>query len=98
MFRDVIREAKSEYEIYFLLTSYIEAVRFGDQLNVVPESVKDLPLDGGRVKQQYQKLVELDRHAAGNAKAVIDEALPIFKSALDRLEALSGERRPAGYA
>ena len=96
MYKDVIREAKSEQEIYFLLTSYVEAVRFGDQLNVVPAPVKRLPLAGrSEVRQQYQKLVELDqtsKAATDNANLVIKEALPIVGAALERLESLPEKR------
>lgn len=89
MFADVIREARNEHEIYFLLTSYVEAVRFGDQLNVVPEKVKDLPLNASRVRQQYQTLLELSNQGKRDStSAVLDEALPIFGAALQRLEAL----------
>lgn len=92
MYKDVIREAKSEQEIYFLLNSYVEAVRFGDQLNVVPDPVKRLPLAGRtQVRQQYQKLVELDKSSGAtndSANTVIKEALPIFGAALERLESL----------
>lgn len=93
MYSDVVREAKSEQEIYFLLNSYVEAVRFGDQLNIVPPSVKTLPLRGeSQVRAQYQQLVELDkasRNTNDNACLVIKEALPIFSAALERLESLN---------
>ena len=95
MFADVIREAKNEHEIYFLLTAYVEAVRFGDQLNLVPESVKTLPLAGNaHVRAQLQQLmVELDkasRNLNDNACVVIKEALHLFSTAADRLESLGG--------
>jgi len=97
MFADVIREARNEYEIYFLLTSYVEAVRFGDQLNLVPESVKRLPLASSEhVRAQYQQLVELDkasRNRNDNGCMLIKEALPIFSAALGRLELLTVANR-----
>ena len=37
MITDVIREAKSEHEIYFLLTAYLEAIHFSDKLKPQPE-------------------------------------------------------------
>lgn len=109
MFADVIREAGNEHEIYFLLTSYVEAVRFGDQLNLVPEPVKRLPLEGNnRVREQYQELVAaLDKATQNrneNACVVIREALPIFSAALDRLESMTHgdsarrKREPREYA
>jgi|InoplaM3SPM_1038593.scaffolds.fasta_scaffold34106_1 hypothetical protein len=92
MYSNVIREARNEQEIYFLLNAYVEAVRFADQLNVVPEPLKRRPLDGRRlVKEQYQKLLELDRASGStndSACPVIKEALPIFGAALERLETL----------
>jgi hypothetical protein len=97
MFADVIREARNEYEIYFLLTSYVEAVRFGDQLNLVPEPVKKLPLaSSDHVRAQYQQLVELDQTAKkrnDNSCTLIKEALPIFSAALGRLELLTVANR-----
>jgi hypothetical protein len=98
MFADVIREAKNEHEILFLLTSYVEAVRFGDQLNLVPESVKKLPLTGiSEVRQQLQQLiVELDKASKDlndNACVVIKEALHLFSTAVNRLESL-GDAKP----
>jgi hypothetical protein len=95
VYSDVVREAKNEREIYFLLSSYVEAVRFGDLLNLVPEPVKRLPLEGyGHVKEHYQQLLELEKASGGmttNACGVIREALPIFNAALERLESLSGK-------
>ncbi|HET6492979.1 MAG TPA: hypothetical protein VFG44_08405 [Burkholderiales bacterium] len=97
MFSDVIREAKNEHEIYFLLTSYVEAVRFGDQLNLVPQSVKTLPLGGlSHVRQQLERIAELDKAPKDlndNACMVIKEALQLFSTAVDRLESL-GDANP----
>jgi hypothetical protein len=92
MYSDVVREARSEQEVYFLLNSYIEAVRFGDPLNLVPEVAKKLPLsDQDYVREQYERLMQLDKAPSNdNAGAVIKEALPIFSAALERLESLSG--------
>lgn len=93
MYSNVIREARNEQEIYFLLNAYVEAVRFADQLNVVPGPLKRLPLDRqGVVKEQYQKLLEMDQASAtanDSACLVIKEALPIFGAALERLETLN---------
>jgi hypothetical protein len=94
MFVDVIRQADNPHEIYFLLTSYVEAVRFGDALNVLPDPVKRLPLDGdGQLRRQYEELVTLQRMRATKTDSgpVIEEALSIFGAALTRLDSL-GER------
>ena len=99
MFADFIREAKNEQEVFFLLTSYVESVRYGDQLNLGPETVTRIPLgDNDRVREQGQQLAaELNKASATqneNACLVIAEALPVFNAALDRLEALT-RRNPA---
>lgn len=99
MFADVIRQAKNEHEICFLLTSYVESVRYCDQLNLLPECVKRVPPAGmEQVREQCQQLVlELDKSSKGlndNACVVIKEALHIFSVALDRLQLLTVANRP----
>ena len=56
MIADEIRNAKTECDIYFLLASYIEAVRFGDKVHCgVPEHVTRLPLnDVGDVRERLE--------------------------------------------
>lgn len=76
----------------------VESVRFGDQLSVVPESIKRLPLAGiDHVREQCQQLVvELDNGSKtmnDDTCAVIKEALPIFSAALVRLESLAVANR-----
>ena len=93
MITDVIRDAETEHEVYFLLTAYVEAVGFGDQLNLLPEPIKTLPLTGKhQVRERFEQLViELDKASQrlnDNACVVIKEALHIFSSALSRLESL----------
>ena len=87
----IIREANTEHDIYFLLTSYIEAVRFGDKLNFLPECLTRLPLTGlDDVRGRSAKLVaELDaasKRLDYKTCMVIKEALEIFGAALTRLE------------
>src|SRR5690349_3796884 len=43
---EVICEADSEHEIYFLLTAYAEAVRYCDKLGPLPERITHLPFTG----------------------------------------------------
>ena len=43
---NALRDATSEHEIYFLLTAYVEAVRYCDKLNMLPPAMKDLPVSG----------------------------------------------------
>ena len=97
MFADEIRQAKNEHEVYFLLTAYVESARYCDPLNLLPESVIRLPLDGIEgVREQYQQLiVELDTASKGlngDACVVLKEALHIFSIALDRLRSFSAAK------
>jgi hypothetical protein len=87
---DVIRDADSEYVVFFLLTSYIEALQFGNRL---PARLTSLPVTGIRdLGRRYQDLVvELDaasRKLDNKARVLITEALQIFDTALHRLALL----------
>jgi hypothetical protein len=94
MFADVIRNSKTEHEIYFLLTSYIEAVRFCDKLHCsIPEHITRLPLRGiADVRERFEHLMlELDtasKRLDDNSCMVIREGVHIFGAALNRLGAL----------
>jgi len=104
MFIDVIRGAETEHEIYFLLTSYIQAVRHSDRLRLAPELLARLPLHGmSDVQLRFEALVpELDkasRRLDGKGCVLIREALNVFGTALDRLTALELQSlRPASGA
>ena len=93
MITDVMRQAKTEHEIYFLLTAYVQSVRFGDKLSLIPENLTALPLAGIEdvAKRCQQLMVELD-HASRELNdkycEVTKEALHIFGTALTRLRAL----------
>lgn len=100
MFIDIIRQAESEHEIYFLLTAYLEAVQFSDKLKLLPDSMERLPLASiDSVRERFRKLiVELDKASKelnDNACAVIKEAMCIFNAALNRLESLAGRQNSA---
>jgi len=100
MIADVIRSAATEHEIYFLLTAYVEAVRFCDKLNDVPEHMASLPLAGiDDVKSRFNKLVaELDaasKRLDHKACETIREALHIFGAALHRLASLNADKHRA---
>jgi CheY-like chemotaxis protein len=93
VFTDIVRTADSEHEIYFLLTSYIEAVRFNNRASGVPPDVTRLPLHGmDDVKARFEKLlIELDVASKGlddGRCALIREALHILGTAWKRLESL----------
>jgi hypothetical protein len=101
MITDVIREAESEHQIYFLLTAYLEAVRYGDRLNLLPDALKRLPLTGmNDVKERFEQLfIELDSESKGlnhRACAVLKEALHVFSTAINRLDTMAGTRQVPG--
>ena len=43
---DAIATASSEHEVYFLLTAYLEAVRYGDRHGLLPDELTRLPVTG----------------------------------------------------
>jgi hypothetical protein len=95
---NAIREANTDYEIYFLLTSYIDAVRFCDKLRYMPEPMSALPLAGkADLQARFERLlVELDQASKrldDQACYVIKEALTIFSAALNRLWSIDSKRR-----
>jgi hypothetical protein len=97
MFADIIRNASTEHEVYFLLTSYIESVRFGDKLNCgVSGRITGLPLNGSADVKERFKLLMLELDAASkrlddNACEVIRETVYILCAALNRLSAFDGQ-------
>jgi hypothetical protein len=99
MFADVIRNSNTEHEIYFLLTSYIEAVRFSDKLHcAIPEHITRLPLNGiVDMRERFELLMlELDRASKRldhNSCMVIRESVHIFGAALNRLSGLDERHR-----
>lgn len=91
MISDVILEANTEYEIYFLLTAYVESVRYCDKLGFLPEDFTRLPLTGiGDVRTRLEEFrLELEKLSiGGNSKehVILREAADIFGAALDRLQ------------
>ncbi|HUF81267.1 MAG TPA: hypothetical protein VMN03_09050 [Burkholderiales bacterium] len=95
---DVIREASNEHEVYFLLTSYVETVRFCDKLSCLPAPVRDLPLNGVEdVRSRIGGLkAELGTsHVDDNSRVIVAEAADLFGEALNRLQWLEWERRRA---
>ena len=87
---DVIRDANSEYVIFFLLSAYIDALRF---CNCLPARLTSLPLTGIHdVGTRYQSLVaerdSASRKADDKVDVLIKEALHVFGTALHRLALL----------
>jgi len=92
---DVIREAVNEYEIYFLLNAYVEAVRYCDPLHHLPEALRKLPfVSADHVNARLEQLKAL--HGSPDARGdgvrlVVAEALGILAVASRRLESIRGE-------
>jgi len=102
---DVIREAKSEHEVYFLLTSYVEAVCYCDRLNCLPEQIRGLPLHGVEdVRTRIDGLrAALDEQSARGGTdnkflLVVRETADLLDDALDRLQWLEREKQHAAAA
>ena len=88
---DVVRDANTEHEIYFLITAYVESVRFADKLGLLPEPMTKLPLAGGRDLQERFTLLmsELDtasKELNDKTCAAIKEALQVFGAGIARLQ------------
>ena len=99
MIGNVIRESRSEHEIFFLLTAYLEALGYGDVQGILPRELVELPLSGmGDVRRRIAVLtVEFaklhDRY--GKKHAILKDAADILGSALQRLEWLDRDARMA---
>lgn len=89
-------DAGSEHEIYFLLTSYVEAVRYCRQLDCMPDGVTGLPLAGlDDVRVRYSalavSLADTSHPLDDRTRVALTEAARIFGAALHRLSALEME-------
>lgn len=98
MLTDAIREASTGHEIYFLLTSYVEAVRYCDKLCYFPAPMRDLPFTGkddlkARVEDLELRFGEPSETPDSGDLMIVWEALDIFGAALDRPDLLDGEER-----
>lgn len=97
MIIDVIREASDEYEIFFLLTAYVEAVRYCDKLKNQPEYMRLLPLAGTidlevRIDKLKSELARPSHDPGDKDRLIVREAADIFDTALHRLHALQEEK------
>ena len=100
MIIDVIRETESEHQIYFLLTAYVEAVRYSDKLNLLPDTLKRQPIASmADVKACFEQLlIDLDRESKGlnhRVCSTLKEALHIFGAAINRLESIARAKNPS---
>jgi hypothetical protein len=99
MITNFIREANTEHEIYFMLTAFIEAMRFSDKLNLLSEHLTSLPVTGmDDVRGRSAKLIaELDgasQRLDDRACMVVKQALVVFGTALTRLELFQRMAQP----
>ena len=95
---DFIRVSATDDEIRSLLTSYLDALRHGDQLNGL--SITSSPLTGvAEVNRRIAALLaELDiasKRLDDRSCAQIKEALHVFVAASNRLQRLDRARRQA---
>jgi hypothetical protein len=95
---DFIRRSATDHEIRFLLTSYLDAVRHGDDLNGLSQSITTLPVtDLADVNRRVASLlVELDnasKRLDDRSCGQIKQALHLFIAASDRWRHLAGEHR-----
>jgi hypothetical protein len=94
MISDVIAEAGTEHEIYFLLTAYLESVRFGDRFGLLPEHITRLPVSGpADVKKRLDDLrtecAQAMFQSNERTRRFITEALDVVGAARDRLTCLA---------
>jgi hypothetical protein len=87
---DVICEADSEHEIYFLLTAYAEGVRHCDKLGTLPGPITGLPFAGledlkARLEDLRSGFAEMEERDHEVAR----EAIEIFCAAVERLDTLA---------
>lgn len=93
--RDAIQELNTEHEIFFLLTAYIETQCFCDKLSLLPWQMRALPLAGfndveARIDGLRLQLREMASEADLRARAIIEETIEVFGTALRRLLFLQG--------
>lgn len=90
MITNAIRNAHTEHEVLFLLTTYVEAARDSGRFYFLSESVTELPLHGiCEVRARLGNLlIELDaasRSLDDYTRDVLHESVHIFGSALEQL-------------
>ena len=90
MITDAIREAQSEYAVYFLLTDYVETLQFSQKF---PAQVVRLPLAG--LVDVRHRLDRLAAHFETTMRLmdtstcdIVSEAIVIFDAAIRRVSKL----------
>jgi hypothetical protein len=94
MISDVILEANNEHEIFFLLTAYVESLRYCDKLGTLPQGLTRLPLSGaGDVQSKFigirAVLNDEVEDCGTRTYAILREAVDVFGAAVDRLDRLA---------
>jgi len=93
-FSNAIQEADTEHEIFFLLVAHIEALRFCDQLRLLPWQTRDLPLAGSDDLKARIYGLQLRGRASdvdGGSRLVVEETIDVFRTALRRLAFLQAD-------
>ena len=90
-----VREARTDQEIYLLLTAYVRATRIGDEMSRLSEQMTSLPLAGpddvrGRIQSLFVGLGMASRRLDDRSRTTIKEALYVFCEASMRLNGLHG--------
>jgi hypothetical protein len=98
---DVIRDCKTTHEVYFWMTSYVEAVRYADNLGLLPEHLKRLPLKdkedlNSRLTGLAQELDRASKQLDDPACVLIKEGIYVFGTALKRIKRMDGGPAKAG--
>jgi hypothetical protein len=103
MITQAVREARTERDIYLLLTAYVQATRLGDELKKLSRYATSLPLTGlddlrERIQGLFTELGVASRGLDDGSRLVIKEALYVFGEALMRLKCLEAAQRDEGSA
>ena len=90
---EAIREAETEYVVYFLLEAYLNAESRREALKTLPARISALPVTGKQdTKSRFSMLQAAFAAASRNgdeaARAASKEALVVFGEAVLRLQAL----------
>jgi hypothetical protein len=92
--RDAIERAGNEHEIFLLLAAYVETVRHGDERNLLPWQVRDLPLAGSDdlIARIYGLQVRSPVTDGDHGiHLVVEETIDVFRTALRRLAFLQAD-------
>jgi len=96
--KDSIERAGNEQEIFLLLTAYVDTVRHGDQLNLLPWQVRDLPLAGSddlKARIYGLQVCGIASDVDHSIRLAVEDTIDVFRTALRRLAFLQADRRAA---